>query len=395
MNDYTVKAVLVRYGELFLKSEPVKRHFISVLIGNMDRSLTASGLPHTFEVHRGRILIHGDNLLEIARVASRTFGVVDSAVCQVTEPSPGALAAAAVRLAEGRIGPGTRFAVRARREGKAGPDSQEIAAAVGSEVSAAIPGVRVDLSAPEYEIHVELRSFGGIVYDRSLPGPGGLPGGVQGKVVGLLSAGIDSPVASWLMMRRGCELVHLHLSGGRWSGRAVERIALGNHRQLSLWAPAVPLRMLIGNCESLYDAMEGTVEPRLRCVVCKRFMLRVGSDVAAREEALGLVTGDNLGQVASQTLRNLSVIDRASAVVVYRPLLTYDKEEIVTRARQIGTFVPAPGDLACRAVPRQPATGAEMEQVLEAEKACGIGKLAEEVVAGLREAVACCGTLIP
>jgi thiamine biosynthesis protein ThiI len=127
--------------------------------------------------------------------------------------------------------------------------------------------------------------------------------------------------------------------------------------------------MVIANSEPLYDRMqELRIPPRYRCVICKRFMLKVAANLMGHEGALALITGENLGQVASQTLVNLSVISEGVAVPVLRPLITHDKEEIVTIARRIGTFDTHPGDLACRAVPKMPATAAELKVILECEQ---------------------------
>jgi thiamine biosynthesis protein ThiI len=131
--------------------------------------------------------------------------------------------------------------------------------------------------------------------------------------------------------------------------------------------------MIVVNSEPLYDAMEDArIPPRNRCVICKRFMLRTGSALVRTQYALALVTGESLGQVASQTLANLAVIDPAADVPVLRPLITYDKQEAIDIARRIGTFDAHPGDLACRAVPRMPTTAAEAGEIAEFEERIGI-----------------------
>ena len=198
------------------------------------------------------------------------------------------------------------FAVRAKRQQKTGPNSQELGTLIGSAIYDHVPGLRVDLDNPEYEIFVEIRDFGGLVYDSRISAPGGLPWGTQGRVLALLSSGIDSPVASWLMMKRGCEITHLHLDAGRWAGKDVTLAAIENHRRLSRWCYGNPLSLVIANSEFLYDRMDQLrIPPRYRCVICKRFMQRVAGNLMEKEGALAIVTGENLGQVASQTLANL------------------------------------------------------------------------------------------
>jgi thiamine biosynthesis protein ThiI len=254
---------------------------------------------------------------------------------------------------------------------------------IGRAVSDHIAGACVDLSHPDYEIFIEGRDVGGFVYDRRIGAHGGLPLGTQGRVCVLLSSGIDSPVASWLSMKRGCEVTHLHMDGGRWAGPDVKEAAVENHRRLSLWCRGFVIPMLVITSEPLYDAMEEhRVPPRNRCVICKRFMLRAGSTLVPRQYALALVTGDSLGQVASQTLSNVVVISDAAGVPVLRPLITYDKQETIDIARKIGTFDAHPKDLACRAVPRMPATAAVLDEIKEWEREMDIESI---VAAAVRE----------
>ncbi|MFA6226758.1 MAG: tRNA uracil 4-sulfurtransferase ThiI [Methanoregula sp.] len=372
------RLVMVRYGELFLKSEPVKHHFIGLLLRNIGKALTASGVHSHYETPRGRILIYGEVPEKIADIVSRIFGLVDVSICTKTGGDIDALCTAASTLAKSYMSAGMSFAVRAKRQQKTGLDSQVLGARIGSAIYEQIPGLRVDLDHPDYEIFVEVRDFGGLVYDSRITAPGGLPWGTQGRALVLLSSGIDSPVASWLAMKRGCEITHLHLDGGRWAGGDVKTAAIENHRRLSRWCAGNPLTMVIANSEPLYDRMqELRIPPRYRCVICKRFMLQVASRLMQHEGALAIITGENLGQVASQTLANLSVISEGMTAPVLRPLITFDKEEIITLARRIGTFDTHPGDLACRALPRMPATAAVLEAILECERKMDLTSIVE------------------
>lgn len=371
-----MKLVMVRYGELFLKSEPVKHHFIGLLLRNIGKALSTAGLLYHFETPRGRILIHGPEPEKIAGIASRIFGVVDVSVCTLTTTDIDALCTEAVSLAAQNLKAPMSFAVRGKRQNKVGLNSQELGTLIGSAIYDTIPGLRVDLTHPDYELFVEVRDFGGLIYDSRIEAPGGLPWGTQGKVLALLSSGIDSPVASWLMMKRGCEVTHLHMDGGKWAGKDVRAAAIENHCRLSLWCPGNPMPMIVADSEPLYDQMSKfRIPPRYRCVICKRFMMRMGSALLLREGAAALVTGENLGQVASQTLANLAVISEAVSAPVIRPLITYDKEETIIIARKIGTFDTHPGDLACRAVPKMPTTAAVLDAVKECEAKLDIGEL--------------------
>jgi len=393
---WPVKCVMVRYGELFLKSEPVKRHFIGLLMRNMKKALDSEGLAHQFELFRGRMLVLGDEPERIAAVVSRVFGVVDVSVCTRTSNNLDDLCSTAIETAEGNLKSGMSFAIRAKRQGVFGYTSQQMGEVIGRAVSDHIAGARVDLSHPDYEIFIEGRDVGGFVYDRRIEAHGGLPLGTQGRVCVLLSSGIDSPVASWLAMKRGCEVTHLHMDAGRWAGPDVKEAAVENHRRLSLWCRGFIIPMLVIPSEPLYDAMEEhRIPPRNRCVICKRFMMRAGSILVPRQYALALVTGDSLGQVASQTLSNVVVISDAAGVPVLRPLITYDKQETIDIARQIGTFDAHPKDLACRAVPRMPTTAAVIDEIKEWEREMDIDSIVAAAVRELEVILAKDGAVIP
>jgi thiamine biosynthesis protein ThiI len=372
---------MVRYGELFLKSAPVMKRFTGALTRNIAASLDAASLPHRIEVHRGRILVHGEHPGRIAETISRVFGVVGVSVATVSEPLVDAIAAAASERAALSLKEGMSFAVRARRSGVPGFTSQQLAAAVGSRILSRARGARVDLDHPDYEVFVEAREFGGLIYDERIKGPGGLPGGTQGNVLTLLSGGIDSPVAAWLMMRRGCTATFLHLAGGRWAGKDLLPAVHRHHGVLSRWCPGIPLDLVVAGMEPVYDRLVEMKEPRYRCVLCKRFMLRAASALAREEGAAAVVTGENLGQVASQTLQNLSVIAGAASVPVLRPLIGHDKTEIVDLARKIGTFDDVQGETGCLAVPRYPSTAAREEVIREKEEELDLTGLVEEILA--------------
>ncbi|MGC9435167.1 MAG: tRNA uracil 4-sulfurtransferase ThiI [Methanomicrobiales archaeon] len=388
------EVVLVRFGELFLKSDPVRRRFMQVLGRNCTAALDAAEIDHRLEMHRDRILIHTRNPADAVQRVARVFGVVDASVCTLTDPTLPACGEAAVDLARHRLEPGMTFAVRARRRQVSGFSSQELAAAVGAAIRDAIPGAAVDLDDPGYEVFVEARPFGGLVYDTRIPGPGGLPLGTQGPVLSLLSAGIDSPVASWLVMHRGCPVVHLTFDAGRFQGEDVEGAVLRNHASLSRWCPGMQLDLLVADAEPFFDVLAQEITPRFRCVVCKRFMVRAGSMIARDEGVLALVTGENLGQVASQTLDNLAVIDRAATAPLLRPLITWDKNETVDIARRIGTFEKDPGDLGCRAVPVRPATAATREAVEREEGKVDMEGLIRDLCRSIRRVRARDGGII-
>jgi thiamine biosynthesis protein ThiI len=275
------------------------------------------------------------------------------------------LDAAALAYADAQgIGDASSFAVRVKRSGKHPFRSPEKAAELGALVLADHPGLRVDLGSPDFELFVEIRDDRCYLYHEVVAGPGGLPEGVEGTLVALVSGGIDSPVAAYMMMRRGCRIVPLYVGLEPFldeDALAKARAVLGPLRRFD---PDLELVVRADDYLSRAKARMRRSEERLTCVVCKRRMYRLAAAYAQEIGALGIVTGESLGQVASQTLDNLSVLDPASPIPVYRPLIGLDKEEIIAIARRIGTFDPsiAPGR-GCTAVPDIAATKASLAEV--------------------------------
>ncbi|MFH0966135.1 MAG: tRNA uracil 4-sulfurtransferase ThiI [Methanobacteriota archaeon] len=361
-------AIMVRFGELFLKSEPVRRQFMKVLIGNIRTALTSHHLNYTIEDNRSRIVVRTDDASHVIPILSRIFGVVDIAPAFLTQPTIEALSHVAADMGAEHLKPGMSFAIRARRDQVPGFSSQELGAEAGGAVIDRVPGISVDLTHPDYEIFLEARKEGGIAYDTRIPGPGGLPYNTQGSLLSLLSAGIDSPVASWLMMKRGVKVKFLYIDTGRYAGKDCYTNVLRNLSALSTWTPGLHLSLTVIHAEPFFERLMADAEPRFRCVLCKRGMLKMAAILAEKNGIPGIITGDNLGQVATQTLHNIITISSGVTIPVLRPLIGYDKEDIINLARRIGTFTQDPGDTSCGVVPPRPATASVQIVIEQIEK---------------------------
>ena len=295
-----------------------------------------------------------------------TLGVERFALVHRTPPDLEALKAALEKALEGQAF--GSFRITAKRSDKAFPlTSPEIERALGAFVKGKT-GAPVRLKGAEREFVVRVLPGAALLEVERHPGPGGLPPGVSGRVVALLSGGIDSPVAAYRLMRRGAEvvLVHFHpfplLSGAsREKAKALaERLARFQHRlRLHLVPFSEVQRHIIVEAPTAY-----------RVVLYRRYMLRIAEAIAREEGALALCTGDSLGQVASQTLENLHAVNQAATLPVFRPLIGWDKEEIVAEAQRIGTYATSilPDEECCTLfAPKHPVTRARLEVVLETE----------------------------
>lgn len=383
------RAVMIRYGEIFLKSEPVMRHYVGILTANIKKALDAAEICHEITITRGRIFVTGEDVEAIAAVISKIFGIVSTSIAICTPPDRKIIEDTAAEVASRTLKPGMSFAVRAKRSNIKGFTSQELGASAGSRIYEAVGDLTVDLGNPDYEIFVEARSEGGFVYETKTPGPGGLPVGTQGKVLCLLSAGIDSPVAAWLAMRRGCIPGFIYFDGGDYFGKDTREAVLENLENISRWYPGHTIEAVFIDIAPFFDGLTDKAAKdalKNRCIICKRFMLRLAGEFALSAGYLGLVTGNSIGQVASQTLANMGIVGAVvpEGLSLIEPLITYDKEETVVIARNIGTFRDNAGDLSCRVVPSHPAIAASFEKVIEDEERIGVSNLLTECISRKR-----------
>jgi thiamine biosynthesis protein ThiI len=353
---------LVRYGEIFLKSDYVRRQWENILVRNIREVLPGCKVRS----ERGRIWVTGPVDTEKLR---RVFGIVSfSPVTRCTlEELEDALLSIARERGAGDL---RTFAIRMKRVGTHPFTSQEKAVDLGNLVRAEFPELEVDLDHPDLDLHVEIREGTCYLYTEVIPGAGGLPLGVEGSLVALVSGGIDSPVAAWMMMKRGCRILPVFVALEGFLGKDALARSGKVVEVLRTYQPDIQLRVVSDSF--LACAREQLVRGRLEkftCLICKRRMYRIAEAVAREEGAKGIVTGESLGQVASQTLANLLVLDEAAGLPVYRPLIGLDKEEITRIARSLGTFGPSTAAVAgCRAVPGKPSTGADLGKIREIEQ---------------------------
>jgi thiamine biosynthesis protein ThiI len=280
--------------------------------------------------------------------------------------------------------PPATFAVKARRSSTDFPiPSGEVNVALGDHLRA-VTGMTVDLDEPDVTVHVEVVQGCAYVYARRVPGPGGLPSGTSGRVVSLLSAGIDSPVATWRAIKRGAVAIGVHFSGRpQTDGRSVLHVhELGEQLERT----GGLARIHVVSFGDVQRTISLAAPPDLRVLLYRRMMVRVAEEIARRELARALVTGESLGQVASQTLENVAAVDAVATIPVLRPLIGMDKNEIMADARRIGTFdisIQEHDDCCTLFMPRMPATHATVRQVEEGEADIDVPALIEAALATL------------
>jgi thiamine biosynthesis protein ThiI len=369
--------VLLKFGEIVLRGRNRWR-FYAQLHENVHRATRGLGKVRFHQ--RGGVLAlvseeHHDELFERMR---DVIGAAAVHPALAVEKTPEAAAEVAVELLRGCTG---SFAVRSRRRVKTFPlDSQELAILVGSRVQEEL-GLRVDLSHPDTELHLEVDKDEIYAFTEKLPGRGGLPVGISGRALVLLSGGIDSPVAAYRMMKRGLRCDFVHFSGRPFTGPESIYKAYAQAARLDRFQYDSRLFVVgFGNAQrELATAGAG----RLQVLAQRRLMLRVASVLARREGCQALVTGDSLGQVASQTLHNLHLVEQASDLPLLRPLVGWDKSEISAEAQAIGTFEIShlPAEDCCQLFSSPVAeTRGNMGKVVQVESRVELDELVEKLV---------------
>ena len=321
---------VVHYAELALKGKN-RGYFEELLASNIRKKL---GPEYKVERGQGRILVRPPpgKAEEGIRSLSEVIGIKNYAPAYVVDNN--SLFAELPNLVD--VGDAHSFRVTARRTDKSFPlTSIDIQAKLGQAILQKYPQLKVNLSNPELTISVEVLKDKSLVYWLKYRGVGGLPVGSSGKVLSLFSGGIDSPVSSFLAMKRGCrtDLIHFHAFPNASQVRRTKIEELAKH--LSKFEPS--LKLLLAPYHYFYVYFLNYPE-KYHLVLFRRFMMRVASKILERENYDALVTGDSLSQVASQIMNNLKLIDKATNALVLRPLIAYDKDEIIDKAKEIGTY---------------------------------------------------------
>lgn len=355
--------IIARYGEVGIKSNRVRRRFENRLINNIKASIDAE-----VKVYQARIFIFPNDFDDAIEKLERIFGIVSYSPAVSTkstfEDVERDLATYAEKLHdEGLLDENTKFAISCRRVGTHEFSSQEMAAFAGAVVVRKYSSP-VDLTNPELTIYLEVRDDDAYIFHEKIPGPGGLPLGTQGKVVSLVSSGIDSPVATYLMMKRGCQVIALYCDNQPYTSPE----ALKNYEdlidQLNLYASGAPIKKRVVKYGDYLSTCKSDAPDKMTCVLCKSGMYKIAGMLAKKMHAEAVIDGSSLGQVASQTLPNILATREDLDVPVLSPLIGLDKVEITKIAEKIGTFeISKRDDGGCKAVPKYPETNADLEFV--------------------------------
>jgi thiamine biosynthesis protein ThiI len=378
-----MRCAIIHYHELALKGRN-RPFFEGKLVRHIRQVLKGLGVTRTEPLQdRIRIVLKDDARWEpIKERLARVFGIANYSLnhgipLDLSNPDLDALKQLAGEAVQGL--PFATFRVSTKRADKRFPlTSMDVERAVGAHVCA-LTGKKVNLSEPDLTIHIEMMARQTYLSVRKEPGPGGMPTGVSGKVACLISGGIDSPVAAYRMLQRGCKATFVHFHGRPFVSRASEekvREIVQVLTQYQLYS-----RLYLVPFGEIQQQIVANAPAPLRIVLYRRLMIRIAEEFARRDKCWALVTGDSLGQVASQTPENIGVVEDAAQLPVLRPLIGMDKTEITNQAQRIGTFEISiePDQDCCRLfVPPHPSTRTSLDHVRKVERGFDLDALVKQ-----------------
>ena len=376
--------ILFKQGEIVLKGLN-RREFENRLISNIKRWLKPFG---EFNIYAMQSTVYaepqGECDMESALEAAKTiFGAMTVSRAAACAKDKDVIVETAISYLGAQLEAARTFKVESKRADKRFPiGSIELSQFVGGLLHERFPHLRPDMHTPELTVNVEVRDLAAYVHGPAEQGAGGLPVGAGGRMVSLLSGGIDSPVATWMMAKRGVHIIPVHFFSYPYTSEMAKEKVLTLAHILEKYCGR--LRVEIVPFTHIQEEIRKKCPESYLTIIMRRFMMRISERIAVDNGCTALVTGENLGQVASQTAEALAVTEECVSMPVLRPLIAFDKKEIVERAREIGTFETSilPYEDCCTVfTPRRPKTKPRINDVLEAESALDVEALVNEAVA--------------
>ena len=380
--------ILIKNGELALKGQN-RRGFEETLMKNIRRRLRSLG---EVDIHAAQSTVYvlpkteDFDMKEAVNRVGKIFGIAAFTPSAVAQKDMEKIKQTAALYLEKELSGASTFKVEAKRADKTFPfKSPEIAREVGGFLLSRFHNLKVDVHNPDITVTVEIREKGAYIHGNQIKGAGGMPVGTGGRAAILISGGIDSPVAAWTMAKRGIELVGVHFASPPYTGPRAEQKVRDLLTVVSGYSGRIPL-FIVPFTEIQLEIGDKCPE-ELFTVIMRRFMMRIAQVIARKEECKALITGESVGQVASQTMDALFCTDKVCEMPVFRPLIGSDKDEIVTVSRKIGAFETSilPFEDCCTVfTPKHPRTKPKLEFVEKAEEALDIPGLVERAVDGAR-----------
>ena len=382
MNDI----ILLKLGEIVLKGLN-RKSFEQKLMGNIRRRLAPLG---NFRVYclQSTVYVEGEEGADMDaafEAMQQVFGVISLSRAAPCEKNKEAIARLAIEYLRDEMESARSFKVESKRSDKAFPmTSIELSQYVGGELADAYPDTAVDVHDPELTVHIEVRDLAAYVHAAPVPGAGGMPVGSNGVAVTLLSGGIDSPVSTYMIAKRGVRLIPVHFFSFPYTSQQAKDKVVELGRQLTAYCGRMTMEVV--PFTHIQEEIRDKCPEEYFTLIMRRFMMRIAQHIAEANGAKAIVTGENLGQVASQTVEAMASTQAVTHLPVLQPLIGMDKEEIITIARKIGTFDTSilPYEDCCTVfTPRHPRTRPQVSEVEAAESALDVDTLVQEAIQGI------------
>ena len=382
--------ILVKLGEIILKGLN-RRSFEQKLMANMRRKIAPYG---NFSVYCLQSTVYVEAKDEEADVGAafealkKVFGIITLTRADDREKDKDAITALAKEYLKEDLEKAASFKVESKRSDKSFPlTSIELSQYVGGELSEAFPDIKVEMHDPELTVFIEVRDKAAYVHSSPVKGAGGMPVGSNGKAVSLLSGGIDSPVSTYMIAKRGVKVIPVHFFSFPYTSEAAKEKVLELAHILEDYCGKLTVEIV--PFTRIQEEIRDKCPEEYFTLIMRRFMMRIAERIANNYGAKAIVTGENLGQVASQTMEAMASTQSVISMPVLQPLIGMDKEEIIALARKLGTFDTSvlPYEDCCTVfTPRHPRTHPNIEDVEKAESALDVEALVEEALAGIEKA---------
>lgn len=377
MNNSTI---IIHYAEIGLKGRN-RNIFENRLITNIKAHINNLGSFKLVHLH-DKILLEVSNIRisQYPNILTKVFGIANFSIANSTKLNLCDIKKEALNIAKTKNF--TTFAIRTNRVNKKfEQSSQQINEQIGGYILDNFKNKKVKLKNPDLTIYIDILNNQALIYSEKIKAYGGLPTGTAGNVISLISGGIDSPVASFQIMKRGCQVIYCHFhSYPQTSQQSIDHVKklveILNQYQLNSKLYLIPIL-------DIQKQIAAKCSAKLRVILYRRMMIRIASKIAKQENAKALVTGDSIGQVASQTLENIQAISQATNLPIFRPLCGFNKEEIINTAKKIGTYTASISqfsDCCSLFLPTNPETKARLQDVLKNEQELEIDKLIKKAI---------------
>ncbi len=382
------KVILIKLGEIALKGLN-RRTFEDILIKNIRHRIKELG---SFDINSLQSTIYitpkscDTDMDEVSERVGRIFGIAAYSEAIETEKDMALIEKAACEYLKDELDDAETFKVEAKRSDKRfSLKSPEICAQVGGTLLEKFPHLRVDVHSPDITVNVEIRDKAAYVHAKSLKGAGGMPVGCSGKAAILISGGIDSPVAAYMMAKRGLVLEAIHFASPPYTSPRAEQKVADLLSIVSRYSGR--MQMITVPFTEIQEKIRDACPEELFTIIMRRVMMKAAQKIARKKDCTALITGESLGQVASQTIHAIACTDEACDMPVFRPLIGMDKEEIIQISRKIGTFETSilPYEDCCTVfTPKHPRTRPVLKYVKEAESAAGLDELIDSALNNLK-----------